>query len=106
NHYTEMKRISVDLEAGKRYHLGQRFFPTPYEGGPFELIFDVVIDTAVLPFMLLFPPEEPEEAPTGEYFSWVRNQRSEKVLAGLPPDVPLAHEAITYVPIEEPAPAP
>jgi hypothetical protein len=112
NRHVEPKRITFTAEPGRTYRLGQRFFPAPYAGGPLEMIFDVAIDLAVTPFALLFPPEAPAEPPHGDYFVWVTDAKTEMILAGLPPDAPLDHQPITYLPEEAPetaaavAPAP
>jgi len=104
NRHIEPKRITFIAEPGRTYRLGQRFFPAPYTGGPLELMFDVAIDLAVTPFALLFPPEAPPEAPHGDYFVWVTDTKTETVLAGLPPDAPLDHQPIMYVPEAAAAP--
>lgn len=101
NHYSEMKRITFTAEAGKRYRLGQRFLPAPYDGNALELAFDVAIDTTVMPFMMIFPPEPPKAAPAGKYYMWVTDARTEQVLAGTAPAVSPGANAITHAPASE-----
>ena len=101
NHYRENKSLEFDAVAGRRYRLGQRFFPEPDPAGPIGAVLNLVTDVALAPFEALAPPESPAYPPAGEYTMWITEHPSQRVVAGLAPDVPRGHEAITYVPIEE-----
>ena len=100
NRFAEVKRLRFEALPDHRYQLAQRFFPAPYEGGPLELVLDLAIDATIMPLAWIFPPEAAPEAPVGEYFMWIVDQRSRDVLAGLPPNVPQTPIAVTYVPVE------
>lgn len=101
NHYREKRSLEFDAVAGRRYRLGQRFFPEPDPAGPIGAVLNLVTDVALAPFEALVPPEPPAYPPAGEYTMWITEHPSQRVVAGLAPDVPRGHEAITYVPIEE-----
>ncbi len=103
NRYQETRALSFAAEPGQSYRLGQRFFPAPHPGGPIGAIVDLTVDTALAPITLLLAPEDPTEPPDGEYFMWIVHRESQQVMAGLAPDVPLAHAPISYVPLEESA---
>ncbi len=102
NRHEEMKRLSFTAEPGRRYKLGQQFFPAPLEGGPLEAVLNFALDVTVTPLIWLFPPEAPADPSPGDYFMWIIDQNDDQVLAGMTPDVPPSFSAITYVPIEEP----
>ena len=100
NDYREPQQVSFRAEAGQRYRLGQRFFPAPHPGGPLVAVLELGLNTALIPFKLLLPLEAPTEPPEGEYYRWVVEVPSQRLMAGMAPDVPLGHATITYVPIE------
>ncbi len=105
NDFKESRRLEFESEAGKRYRLGQRFFAAASFGGPIgevaELALDLALDTALVPLKLLLGSETPTAAPEGEYYTWILERQSGALVAGMAPDVPQAHQTITYVPIEE-----
>lgn len=101
NNYPQTNKLSFDAEPGQSYHLGQRFFAAPHPGGPIGAVVDLAVDTAMTPITLLFPPEAPTDPPAGEYYMWIVHREAQRVVAGLAPDVPLAHAPITYVPVHE-----
>lgn len=98
NNFSEKKALSFDAEAGRRYRLGQRFFPQPHPAGPIGEVIEFAVSTALTPITVFFPSDPPTRPPAGEYYSWILDSRSEQVVAGLAPDVPLSHAPITYVP--------
>ena len=80
---------------------GPRGHPEPDPAGPIGAVLSLVADVALAPLEALAPPEPPAYPPAGEYTMWITEHPSQRVVAGLAPDVPRGHEAITYVPIEE-----
>ena len=98
NSFRETQRLTFEAKAGERYRLGQRFFPPPHPAGPIGEVFDFVIGTALIPLEIVFPSEPPTEAPDGAYYRWIIHHRSERVIAGLAPDVPQGDCVITFVP--------
>ncbi len=101
NRYRETQTIEFTAVAGRRYHLGQRFFPGPDPAGPIGAVFDIVTDVATAPFELIVPPEPPSDPPHGDYHAWITEQPTRRVVAGLAPDVPRGHAPITYVPLDD-----
>lgn len=102
NRYCEMKRLNVTLEAGREYNLGQKFFPAPFEGDPLEAVFSFAIEATVLPLMLLFPPETPNQAPLGDYYMWIVDRETDHIQSGMAPEVAPSLSAITFVPLDLP----
>ncbi len=104
NGYVEAMALGFVAAAGQRYRLGQRFFPQPHPDGPIAAILDLAVETALIPIKVLLPPETPDGPPEGEYYSWVVDPASGRVVGGLAPDVPLEHPPITYVPADQSEP--
>jgi hypothetical protein len=100
NGFTETRELSFVARQGERYRLGQRFFPDPHPAGALGEVFDVTVDTLLLPLRLLFPQAAPEGPSPGEYYCWIVERRTQRVVAGSAPDVPMPHETITYVPVD------
>ncbi len=100
NGYVEAMVLGFEAAAGRRYRLGQRFFPQPHPDGPIGAIVDFAVGTALIPIKVLLPPETPDGPPEGEYYSWVVDPASGLVVGGLAPDVPLEHPPMTYVPVD------
>lgn len=102
NRFRERQRLSFRVEGGRKYRLGERFFPPPNPAGLVGAVIGFAIDTAFLPLTILFPPEEPLEPPVGEYYAWiVESGPHPVVIAGVPADLPLAHAPLSYVPLDE-----
>ncbi len=95
------QKISFVAQAGNRYRLGQRFFPAPHPGGPVGAIVEIVFDAAFLPIKLLLEEPPADAPPPGDYYCWIVERGTEQVVAGMAPDVPMAHAEITYVPVGE-----
>ncbi len=102
NDFRELKQLEFVVEANQRYQLGQRFFPAHGLDGVIGLVADLAVDTALVPLRLLFEEDEPIEAPKGEYYKWITEQRTKRIIAGMAPNTVQAHQEITYVPIEKP----
>ncbi len=102
NGYVETMALSFEAAAGRRYRLGQRFFPQPHSDGPIGAIVEFTVETALIPINVFLPPETPVGPPEGEYYSWVVDPASGRVVGGLAPDVPLEHPPMTYVPLDQP----
>ena len=67
-----------------------------------EAVFSFAIEVTVLPLILLFPPEAPNEAPLGDYYMWIVDRETDHILAGMAPDVAPSMSTITYVPLDGP----
>lgn len=105
NGFVERKQLAFRAVAGEGYRLDQRFFPAPHPGGPIGAAIDLIVDTTVLPLTLLAPPAPATGPPPGEYHMWIVEIGAEhRVIAGLPPDVPIAHAPLTFVPIDDDMP--
>ena len=102
NDVRELKQLEFVVEANHRYQLGQRFFPANGLNGVIGLVADLAVDTALMPLKLLFKENEPIEAPKGEYYKWITEQRTKHIVAGMAPNIVQVHQEITYVPIETP----
>ncbi len=100
NGYQEQRSLTFDVEAGHRYRLGQRFFPEPNPAGPLGDVFDLAVEFMLIPIKAAFPQEASSEPPAGEYHVWIIDSRSERIVAGMAPNVPLDHAPVTYVPLE------
>ena len=101
NRFQASQRLSFAVCAGERYRLGQRFFAAPHPAGPIGALLELGLDTALLPVTLLLPLDAPTEPPEGEYYCWMVQLPSQRLVAGTAPDVPMTHTAITFVPMEE-----
>ena len=101
NGYQEQRSLTFEVEAGRRYRFGQRFFPEPNPAGPLGDVVDLAAGFMLIPIKVAFPQEAASEPPAGEYHVWIIDSRSERIVAGLAPDIPLDHAPVTYVPREE-----
>ena len=102
NDVRELKQLEFVVEANHRYQLGQRFFPANGFDGVIGLVADLAVDTALMPLKLFIEENEPMEAPKGEYYNWITEQRTKHIIAGMAPNIVQGHQEITYVPIETP----
>jgi len=102
NDYRELKQLKFAVQANCQYKLRQRFFPEFGLGGAIGLVADLAVDTALLPLKLLIEEKEPTEAPKGEYYMWITELGSQRIVAGMAPSTVQAHQEITYVPIDTP----
>ncbi len=103
NRHRSAQALCFEAAAGRRYRLGQRFFPAPDPGGPIVAAFGTIIDTALLPLAILDVfATDPGEPPPGAYFAWIADVQgggaAGAVVAGDAPDVPLGHAEITFLP--------
>ena len=101
NGHRESCELTFIARAGDLCRLGSTFFPSPHPLGFIGAALDLAAHTAILPIELLFPPPEPAEPPEGELYTWVILLPSRQILAGLPPDLPVAYAPINVVPVEE-----
>ncbi len=101
NQFRESMMLSFEAEAGQRYKLGERFFPEPNPAGPVGEAVDLALKVTLAPVGLLFPPPVPTGPPPGDYYMWIVEEGSRLAVAGMAPNVPPAHEPVTYVPLGE-----
>jgi hypothetical protein len=99
-----VKSLAFEAAAGQRYRLGERFFAEPHPAGPIGAVIDVAVETALTPIKVFVPSEPPVGPPEGEYYNWIIEAKTGYTVAGLPPDVPLNHAPVTYVPASQPEP--
>lgn len=102
NEVRELKQLEFFVEANHSYKLGQRFFPANGLDGVIGLVADLAIDTALAPLKLFIEDNEPTEAPKGEFYIWINELRTNRIVAGIAPDIVQVHQEITYVPIDIP----
>lgn len=102
NDFREQNQLEFVAQANHRYQLGQRFFSANGLDGVVGFVADLALDTALLPLKLLIDEDEPTEPPDGEYYIWIIERGTQRIVAGMAPDIVQAHQEITFVPIEAP----
>ncbi len=102
NDFRTLNKLEFVTKANHRYQLSQRFFSANGLDGVVGLVADLALDTALLPLKLLIDEKEATEAPKGEYYMWISERGTQRIVAGMAPNIVQAHQEITFVPIETP----